>query len=128
MALDSEETMRLARERLRETEDRLAKVRKEVEESRVSVRSTDNAITVVVDGRGELVSIALNGAKWRHMAPAELGDALVKTINKARADSRAELMRAYRDEMPKPLLPGAADGRVNLEEMLNRMLGRGAAS
>ena len=129
MALDGEEALRQAQERLRQTEDRLAKVRKEVEESRVTVRSTDNMITVVVDGKGDLVSIAFSTAKWRHMAPAELGDALVKTINKAREDSRAELMRSYSGVMPKPLRPaGAAEGRGSLEEMLNRMLGRSTAS
>jgi DNA-binding protein YbaB len=129
MALDGEEALRQAQERLRQTEDRLAKVRKEVEESRVTVRSTDNMITVVVDGKGELVSIAFSTTKWRRMAPAELGDALVKTINKAREDSRAELMRSYSDVMPKPLRPaGAAEGRGSLEDMLNRMLGRSTAS
>jgi DNA-binding protein YbaB len=129
MALDSEEMMRQAQERLRQTEERLAKVRKEVEETRITVRSTDNMITVVVDGKGELVSIAFNTAKWRRMAPAELGAALVKTINKAKEDSRAELMQSYSGMMPKPLVPsGAAEGRISLEDMLNRMLGRSTAS
>jgi DNA-binding protein YbaB len=128
MALDSEEIMRQAEERLRQTEERLAKTRKKVEETRVSVRSTDNMITVVVDGKGELVSIAFNTTKWRRMAPAELGDALVKTINKAREDSRAELMRSYSGMMPESLLPpGAAEGRINLQEMFNTMLGRRTA-
>jgi DNA-binding protein YbaB len=129
MALDSEEIMRLAEERLRQTQDRLAKMRKKVEETRITVRSTDNVITVVVDGQGELVSITFNTAKWRRMAPAELGAALVKTINKAREEGRAELMRAYSGMMPEPLRPpGAAEGRISLEEMFNGMLGRGTAS
>ena len=129
MALDGEEALRQAQERLRQTEDRLAKIRKEVEENRVTVRSTDNMITVVVDGKGELISIGFNTAKWRRMAPAELGAALVKTINKAREDSKTELMQSYSGMMPKPVLPARdADGRISLEEMLNRMLGRSTAS
>ena len=53
MALDSEEMLRQAQERLRQTEERLAKARKEVEETRITARSTDNMITVVVDGKVE---------------------------------------------------------------------------
>lgn len=129
MALDSEEIMRLAQERMRQTEDRLAKMRKQVEETRVTARSTDNVITAVTDGQGNLVSITFSTAKWRRMAPAELGAALVKTINKAREDARAELMRSYSSMMPKPLLPpGAAEGRISLEEMFSGMLGRGTDS
>jgi DNA-binding protein YbaB len=129
MALDSEEIMRQAEERLRQTEERLAKMRKQVEETRITARSTDNVITAVVDGQGELVSLAFSTAKWRRMAPAELGAALVKTINQARAESRAELMRGYSAMMPKSLLPpGAAEGRISLQEMFNGMLGRGTAS
>jgi DNA-binding protein YbaB len=128
MALDSQEIMRLAEERLRQTKRQLAEARKKIEETRITVRSTDNLITAVVDGQGELVSITFNTAKWRRMAPAELGAALVKTINKARADARADLARTYSGMMPKPLLPaGAAEGPVSLEEMFNSMLGRSTA-
>jgi len=128
MALDSEEIMRLAQERLRQTRDGLAKMRKKVEETRITVRSADNVITAVVDGQGELVSITFSTAKWRRMAPAELGAALVKTINKAREDGRAELKRSYSSMMPEPLRPpGAAEGQISLEEMVNGMLGRGTA-
>jgi DNA-binding protein YbaB len=128
MALDSEEIMRLAEERLRQTKGQLAQMRKQVEETRITVRSTDNVITAVVDGQGELVSITFNTAKWRRMAPAELGAALVKTINKAREDGRAELKRAYGGMITAPLRPeGAAAGQVSLERMFNDMLGRGTA-
>src|ERR1700722_8882626 len=120
MALDSEEIMRLARERLRQTEDQLAEMRKKVEKVRITARSPDNVITAVVDGQGELVSITFSTAKWRRMAPAELSDALLKTISKAREDSKSELMRSYGSLMPERTFPaGAAAGRTNFQEMLN---------
>lgn len=129
MALDGEEIMRQAHERLRQTEERLAEMRKKVKESRITARSPDNVITAVVDGQGELVSITFTTAKWRRMAPAELSAALVKTINRAREDGRAEMMRAYSTMMPERLRPpGAAEGRISLEEMINSMLGRSTAS
>jgi DNA-binding protein YbaB len=118
-----------AEERLRQTEQRLAMMRKKVEETRVTARSADNLITAVVDGQGELVSITFTTAKWRRMAPAELSAALVKTVNQAREDSRAELMRLYSGIMPERLLPpGAAEGRTSLREMFDGLLSRGTAS
>jgi DNA-binding protein YbaB len=123
MALDSEEIMRQAQERLRETDARLATMRRKVEETRIMARSADRVITVEVDGQGELVSITFTTAKWRRMAPAELSAALLKTINKAREDSRAELMRFYSGMMPKSLLPpGAADGQISVQEMVDGLL------
>ena len=129
MALDTEEILRQAEERMRQAEERLAKMRRKVDETRITARSTDNVITAVVNGQGELVSIAFTTAKWRRMAPAELGAALVKTVNQAREDSQAELMRFYGDIMPEQFLPpGAADGPASLREMLDGLLNRGAAS
>lgn len=129
MAMDSEEIKRLAAERMRQAQELLEKTRRQVEEARITVRSADNLITVVVDGQGELVSITFNTSGWRRMAPAELGAALVKTVNKARDDARAELMRSYSGLMPEPLARlGAGDRRVSLQDMVNDLLDRGAAS
>lgn len=124
MALDKDEIMRIAQERLRQAEDRLAQTRKKVEETRVTVRSADNVIAAVVDGQGELISITFNSAKWRRMAPAELGAALVKTINKARQDAREELMRSYSGMVPEPLLSSITAGRISPEEIFNTMVRR----
>lgn len=127
MAMDSEEVRRLAAERISRAQELLAKTRKQVEDTRVTARSADNLITVVTDGQGELVSITFNTARWRRMAPAELGAALVKTVNQAREDARAELMNSYSGVLPRPLVRlGAGGGRVNLEEMVNSLLDRGA--
>lgn len=127
MALDGEEIMRQAQEQLHEAQERLAQIRRQVEETRLTVRSADNMLAVVVDGQGELVSITFHTSKWRQMAPAELGAALVKTINQARQDSRAELMRSYTPILPPSVLPpGAAEGRISLQDMIGGMLDKGA--
>lgn len=128
MALDTEEIMRQARERMRETQERLARMRTKVEESRITVRSPDKMITAVVDGQGELISITFTTAKWRRLAPAELGAALVKTINKAREDARAELERFYSGLRPEGVhLGGAARAQETLREMLSELLEGGSA-
>ena len=127
MALDGHEIMRQAQERMRQTEERLAAMRKQIEGARVTARSADNTITAVVDGQGELLSVTFATGKWRKMAPAELGAALVKTINKAREDSKAEMLLRYRDMLPEPVLPpGAAAGQRTLQEMISAMMDRGA--
>jgi len=123
MALDAHEMMRQAQERMRQTEERLAATRKQIEEARVTARSADNMITAVVDGQGELLSVTFATAKWRKMAPAELGAALVKTINKAREDSKAQMLLRYRDMLAPP---GAAAGQQSLQEMISAMIDRSA--
>jgi DNA-binding protein YbaB len=124
--MDFEEEVRQAQEELRETRARLSEMREKIGEHRATVRSADGMISVVVDGRGEVVSIAFNTAKWRRMAPAELGDALVKTISKARAGSREELMQAYGSAMPGGLGPlGARAGRLNVDQLVDDVIRKG---
>jgi DNA-binding protein YbaB len=124
--VDIEETMRQATEELRQQQARLRELREKARESSTTVRSADGMITVVVDGRGELSSIALNNAKWRRMPPAELCAALVKTISKARQESQEELLSAYGPLLPKGRgLPRSQDGRVNLDEMFDDAVRRG---
>jgi DNA-binding protein YbaB len=127
MALDAHEIMRQAQERMRQTEERLAAMRRQAEGARVTARSADNTITAVVDGQGELLSVTFTTGKWRKMAPAELGATLVKTINKARQDSKAEMLLRYRDMLPDPLIsPDAAAAQRSLQEMISAMIDRSA--
>lgn len=86
------------------TQERLRAVRSRLQEKPVKVTSKDGMITVTLDGRGELTSIAFGTAKFRRMAPAELGAALVAAIRQARAESRTRIVDAY-----QPFLPAGMD-------------------
>jgi DNA-binding protein YbaB len=124
--MDIDETIRQATEELRQQQARLHAVRERIEESRTTVRSTDGMITVVLDGRGELTSLSFNTTKFRQMAPAELGAAVVKVINKARVESRDEMLRAYGPLMPRGLGPaGSARGPADLDQMFDDVVRRG---
>jgi DNA-binding protein YbaB len=128
--------IRQAKDELRKRQARLSEVREAIRESRTEVRSADGMITVVLDGQGDLSSIAFNTTKWRRMAPAEFGAALVKTINQARGQSREELMRTYSEFMPRGLgIPGSEDGAHSLDQMFddamrkaNEILAEGSSS
>jgi len=85
---------------LRRQQERLQAASSQLREAKTKVRSKDGMITVTLDGSGEISSIAFNTAKFRRMAPAELGAALVETIGQARAQSRERVMNAYRPFIP----------------------------
>lgn len=85
---------------LRRQQERLQAVSSQLRETKTTFRSKDGAITVTLDGSGEVSSIAFNTTKFRRMAPTELGAALVETIKQARAQSREQVMNAYRSFIP----------------------------
>src|ERR1700761_5587948 len=81
---------------LRRQQERLQNASSKLRDSKTTFRSKDGAITVGLDGSGEITSIAFNTTKFRRMAPTELGAALVETIKQARAQSREQMLSAYR--------------------------------
>jgi hypothetical protein len=79
-------------------------------------------ITVTLDGRGEISAIAFNTQKFRRMAPAELGAALVEVIGRARSEAREQVMNAYRSFIPQGLGLGLDDliaGKGDLDAMFD---------
>jgi DNA-binding protein YbaB len=108
------------------TQERLRAVRGRLREQPTKVTSKDGMVTVLLDDRGEITSIAFNTAKFRKMAPAELGAALVEVIGRARAEGRNRLLGAY-----KPFLPDGMDlekimsGKLDMESMLTSAKRRG---
>jgi DNA-binding protein YbaB len=105
---------------LRRQQERLHAVRSRLREIKTKVVSKDGMITVTLDGRGEVSSIAFNTAKFRRMAPVELGAALVQVIGQARAQARDELMSAYRPFIPDGLgLEDLTEGKGNLSRLFD---------
>jgi DNA-binding protein YbaB len=108
------------------TQERLQAVRGRLREEPTKVTSKEGMVTVVLDDRGEVTSIAFNTAKFRKMAPAELGAALVEVIGRARAEGRSRMLNAY-----KPFLPDGMDlekimsGKLDMNGMLAAAKRRG---
>jgi|SRR5712691_10444116 len=95
-------------------------------EKPVKVTSKDGMIAVMLDARGEVTSIAFNTAKFRRMAPAELGAALVEVISRARAEGRSQVVSAYRQFLPEGMdLEKIMSGKLDMESMLKAAKRRG---
>lgn len=100
---------------LRQQQERLQAVSSQLRETKTKVKSKDGMITITLDAGGEISSIDFNTAKFRRMAPAELGAALVDTIRQARAQSRQQVLKAYRSFIPSGVgLDGLFEGKANI--------------
>jgi DNA-binding protein YbaB len=105
---------------LRRQQKQLEAVSSRLRDAKTKVRSKDGAITVTLDGGGEVSSIAFNTTKFRRMAPAELGAALVETIGQARAKSREQVMKAYRSFIPAGVgLDELFSGNANFDRVFD---------
>jgi DNA-binding protein YbaB len=105
---------------LRRQKERLEAVSSKLRDARTKVRSKDGAITVTLDGSGEVSAIAFNTTKFRRMAPDELGAALVDTIRQARAKSQERVVSAYRSFIPAGAgLDGLLSGKADFSSMFD---------
>ncbi len=120
MTADTNFSLTEAIAELRRQQERLETASTRLREVKSKVTSKDGMITVTLDGQGELTAIAFNTAKFRRMAPAELGAALVETIGKARAQAREQVVSAYRSFIPEGLgLEDMLSGKANLGGMFD---------
>jgi len=120
MSYDMNDDIQQATEELRHQQELLRALRAKVRETQIKVRSPDGLITVTLDGQGEVSSIAFNSAKFRRMAPAELGAALVQAIKRARTESRQQMFRAYSPFLPKGMdLFADRDGTADLDRLFD---------
>jgi DNA-binding protein YbaB len=114
------ESFQQALDELRRTQKQLGTIRSELQEKATKVTSKDGMITVTLDGRSELAGIAFNTAKFRRMAPAELGSVLLETINQARAQGRSRIIDSYRSLVPKGMdIDAIMAGKFSLDKMFD---------
>jgi len=108
------------------TQERLRSVRAKLQEKPTKITSKDGMVTVAVDEGGEVTSIVFNTAKFRRMAPAELGAALVEVISQARAEARGRVISAYRSFLPEGMdLEKIMSGQASTDGMLAAAKRRG---
>jgi DNA-binding protein YbaB len=125
MTVNPDERLRQALDDLRRQRAALSQAREKTRQRRTKVSSADQMVTVALDGNGELTSITFNTTKWRRLPPAELGAVLVQTINRARAENKEELVRAYAPFLPAGMRPGGLrDGRGRVDQMLDDAIRR----
>jgi DNA-binding protein YbaB len=125
MSLDGNYSLDEATAELRRQQERLQAIRSRQEEVKTKVMSKDGMITVTLDSQGSVASIAFNTAKFRRMAPAELGAALVQVIQHAQTQAREQVMSAYRGMMPSGLgLDELMSGKGDFRKMFDDAVGR----
>ncbi|MBO4207303.1 YbaB/EbfC family nucleoid-associated protein [Micromonospora echinofusca] len=79
-----------------------------------TVTSPKGLVTVVVGAQGEVRSITFASRAYRNMAPAELADAILDTINRA----RDTVLRELTEDLPANP-PGGMLGGMTPEDILN---------
>ncbi len=120
MSSQPHESFQEALDELRRSQERLRSLRGEMRSKATKVTSKDGMITVTLDGRSEVTGIAFNTAKFRRMAPAELGAALVETIGRARSEGRARVIDAYRGMFPKGTdIDAIMAGKFNVDKIFD---------
>jgi DNA-binding protein YbaB len=135
MSQDGPYSLAEATAELRRQQERLQAVSTRLEEVKTKVMSKDGMITVTLDSQGSVSSVAFNTTKFRRMAPAELGAALVQVIKQAQTQARDEVMSAYRSFLPSgmgldDLLSGKGDFNSMFDDAVRRaenMLAHGPA-
>jgi DNA-binding protein YbaB len=103
MSKDGPYSLAEATAEFRRQQERLQAVSSQLKEVKTKVMSKDGMITVALDSQGGVSTIAFNTAKFRRMAPAELGAALVQVIRQAQTQAREQIMSAYRPFLPSGL-------------------------
>jgi DNA-binding protein YbaB len=117
---DPHKAFEKAMENLQRDQERLKSVRRKLQDKPIKVTSTDGMISMTLDAGGEVTSIVFNTQKWRRMAPAELGSALVEAITRARAQGRAQLAEAYRPFLPEGLdLAKIMSGKFSVDSIFD---------
>jgi DNA-binding protein YbaB len=110
---------------LRRSQERLRSIRQEMQSKATKVASKDGMVTVTLDGKSEVTSIAFNTAKFRRMAPAELGAVLVEVISKARSEGRTRAVDAYRSMFPAGMdIDAILAGKFSVDKMFDDAVSR----
>lgn len=103
---------------------KLGELGKHWDEASTTVRAKDHSLEMTFDGRGELVDLTFNAAKYRAMPPAQLARVIIETLRQGREQAQqkmAELMGV--PDIPGMDLNGLINGQVRPDEMLNALIG-----
>jgi hypothetical protein len=121
---DPERAMDAAMTMFENESRKLADLGRHWDEASTTVRAKDHSLELTLDGRGELVDLVFNSAKYRAMPPAQLAKVIVDTLRAGREQAQQkmnELMGV--PDVPGLDLRGLASGQVRPDEMINALIG-----
>ncbi|MEV0084492.1 YbaB/EbfC family nucleoid-associated protein [Saccharopolyspora sp. NPDC050642] len=115
--------MSSALQALEEQQAKLVEFQRELAETTTRVESPDRVVAIVLDGQAELREIKFLKTDYRTMAPAELGELLLRTIQQGRAKAAAKVQELLPAEAFGDVdLHGLASGEADLGEMLGQIM------
>ncbi|TDD42213.1 YbaB/EbfC family nucleoid-associated protein [Saccharopolyspora elongata] len=115
--------MSSALQALEEQQAKLAEFQHKLAETTTRVESPDRVVAIVLDGQAELREIKFLNTDYRTMAPAELGEVLLRTIQQGRAKAAEKVQELLPAEAFGDVdLHGLACGEADLGEMLGQIM------
>ncbi|MFI6078704.1 YbaB/EbfC family nucleoid-associated protein [Actinoplanes sp. NPDC051343] len=90
-----------------------ADLNRDLGDTRHTVVAKNRAVSVTVNGRGELAEVRFPISAYRSMAPAELGDLLVTQVAEAQRRARTASMQRMTGLLPSGL--GSLSGTGDLD-------------
>ena len=101
----------------------LADIKREMSTAQTTITPKNRALTVTVDGRGDVVEIKFPTNSYRTMAPAELGNLLVETIQTAREQAREQSLNAFKSVLPANLpIMDMLNGSTSADDMIREAM------
>ncbi|MEU4677723.1 YbaB/EbfC family nucleoid-associated protein [Micromonospora sp. NPDC023737] len=98
-------------------------VEQQMSGAQTTVTAKNRAVSVTVDGRGDLVEVKFPTNAYRTMAPAELGGLLVETVKSAREEARHKAMKLFESILPPGLpLAGLLRGEKTADQMFDEAM------
>lgn len=86
--------------------------------------SADRSIEATVDAQGRLTGLALRGTGYRTLAPAEIADRIVRTVQAAQQAAASHVYATLADRLPPQLRP-VLTGTVDLGAMFDAAVAAG---
>ncbi|WP_320065631.1 YbaB/EbfC family nucleoid-associated protein [Micromonospora sp. RTGN7] len=123
-ALGDEELLAEMRSALEQVQAESDRVARQVRETKTTVQDKERRLSVTVGGQGELLQLTFHGDGYRRLAPAELANLIVTSVEKARDDALRKLMAgtaALADDLPR--LHDTARQATSIDELIEGIAG-----
>jgi DNA-binding protein YbaB len=121
--LPIENQLEAAQAQLEETRRLSEDLRRQTSEAVFKATPKNKMLTVTVGGQGELQSLVFRGDAYRSLAPAELAQLIVKTVEEARQQSLMHAMELIQELSPESAMPLDLMGTsTTLDDFMNNLL------
>jgi YbaB/EbfC DNA-binding family len=103
---------------------KLSELGKHWAEASTTIRTKGNSLEMTFNGRGEPIDLVFNGSKYRQLAPAQLAQIIIETLQKGRAQAQQKMVELMgTPDIPGLDVNGLITGEVGPDELLNALVG-----